>query len=191
MRMLSMSKGMRTQRGVSLVEVMIAMLVTTAGLLGFAGLQTRALTATEDAYLRVQAMSIAQDLIERARINDVVGPTQSYAPGNTGYTDTTEWEKTLTAARPSEMKDCYIMTSSMIGSSGCPVATRIAMDIYQLRRRASQMLPDGEVWAQACNGGRMCVFVSWGGEKAEDCAYDYTDASSPSVPRECMVIEGV
>lgn len=191
MKRKAMTQGNRLQRGVSLVEVMVAMLVTTAGLLGFAGLQTRALTATEDAYLRVQAMSIAQDLIERARIRDVVGPSQSFAPANSGYADPNNWSGTLGATPPSKTANCYANSMSMFIGNTCSSADMLAVEVYQLRRRAEKTLPNGTLWGGTCSSGRFCVYVAWGDMTAADCELEYLDASSPSVPRECLVIEGV
>lgn len=55
--------------GFTLLEVLIALLVLSVGLLGLAGLQTRGLAIGHNAYLRSQAVLLAQDMAERIRSN--------------------------------------------------------------------------------------------------------------------------
>jgi type IV pilus modification protein PilV len=58
-----------------MVEMLVAILLTAVGFMGFAALQTRALLAAEDTYMRTQAMALAQEMLERKRIN---GSTEMY-----------------------------------------------------------------------------------------------------------------
>lgn len=53
--------------GFSLLEVMIAVVVTSVGLLGIASLQLFALRTQNNAYLRGQATQINHDMLERLR----------------------------------------------------------------------------------------------------------------------------
>jgi len=55
--------------GFTLLEVLIALLVLSVGLLGLASLQTRGLATGHNAYLRSQAVLLAQDMAERIRTN--------------------------------------------------------------------------------------------------------------------------
>ena len=57
------------QRGVGMMEVLVALLVLSIGVLGYAGLQLRALDSTDETYMRSQAMAIAQDAVERMMAN--------------------------------------------------------------------------------------------------------------------------
>ena len=57
------------QRGVGLVEILVALLVLAIGVLGFVALQYRALEASAESTSRVQAITIARDLAERIRVN--------------------------------------------------------------------------------------------------------------------------
>lgn len=59
----------RRSRGVSLIEVLIAMLVLAIGLLGLAALQAQGLKFNNDAYFRSQATILAQDIMDRMRVN--------------------------------------------------------------------------------------------------------------------------
>lgn len=59
----------RRQRGISLIEVLVAILVLGVGLLGVAGLQLTALRSSQSAELRSQASLLAYDIIERMRMD--------------------------------------------------------------------------------------------------------------------------
>jgi type IV pilus assembly protein PilV len=58
-----------SERGYSLIEVMITMFIIAIGLLGLAGLQARALNAEIEAASRGQALALANDLAERMAAN--------------------------------------------------------------------------------------------------------------------------
>src|SRR5690606_37316619 len=55
--------------GFTLIEVLIALVVMSVGLLGLASLQTNTLAFNRDAYLRSQATALAYDIIDRMRAN--------------------------------------------------------------------------------------------------------------------------
>ena len=59
----------KTQTGVGLVEIMVALLLLAVAVLGFVALQVRAIAASEEAGQNVQAMNLARDLSERMRMN--------------------------------------------------------------------------------------------------------------------------
>ena len=63
------SKPLNKQSGLSLIEVLIALLILSIGLLGIAGLQGTSLSKTREASLRTNAMILAQDLIDSMRSN--------------------------------------------------------------------------------------------------------------------------
>ena len=57
----------KTQHGVGLMEVLVALILLSIGVLGFSILQVRAMDASLDASKRIQAMNLARDLSERMR----------------------------------------------------------------------------------------------------------------------------
>ncbi len=61
--------SVRPQRGYTLIEVLIAVIVLAVGLLGIAGLQVLSLKNTHSAYLRSQATLLAYDIIDSIRAN--------------------------------------------------------------------------------------------------------------------------
>ncbi len=65
------------QRGLSLIEVLVAIVVISLGLLGMAGLQAASLRSSQSALYRAQAAQLADDMAERMRTN--VGQATAYA----------------------------------------------------------------------------------------------------------------
>jgi type IV pilus assembly protein PilV len=57
----------RRQRGFTLVEVLVTIIVMAIGILGVAGLQLAGMRSNHSAYLRTQATIAASDLIDRMR----------------------------------------------------------------------------------------------------------------------------
>ncbi len=70
----------RTIQGMTLIEVMIALVILSVGLLGLAGLQIHGLRGTSSSNSRVQAVFIISDMAERMHANPVATNTNlSYA----------------------------------------------------------------------------------------------------------------
>lgn len=58
-----------SQRGFTLIEVLVAVVILAIGLLGLAALQNSGLQGSQEAYLRSQATLLASDLSDRMRAN--------------------------------------------------------------------------------------------------------------------------
>ncbi len=67
---------MNRQRGFSLFEVLIALMVLSIGLLGIATLQAESMRVGQDALLRTKAINLAADMADRIRANP--GGSESY-----------------------------------------------------------------------------------------------------------------
>ena len=61
-----------TQRGFTLVEVLVALIVLTIGMLGIAALYLDTLRASRQALVRTQAVNLAADIADRIRSNRTV-----------------------------------------------------------------------------------------------------------------------
>ena len=75
----------RNHRGFTLLEILVALLVLSIGLLGLAGLQTFSLRNNHSAFLRSQAVVLAYDALDRMRSNRdqaMLGTGSAY---NTSY----------------------------------------------------------------------------------------------------------
>lgn len=113
--------AIKRERGISLIEMLVALLVLSFGLLGLAGLQANSLRNNTSAFHRTQANALAFDIMDRMRANKVAALNLSYnialGSGATGSTipaiDLGEWKANL-AGLPSGD-----------GSVQCATATRI------------------------------------------------------------------
>ncbi|HAD05452.1 MAG TPA: type IV pilus modification protein PilV [Desulfuromonas sp.] len=59
------------EHGFSLVEVLVALVILSIGMLGLAGMQTRSLRDNHGSLMRSQATTAANDIIDRMRANPV------------------------------------------------------------------------------------------------------------------------
>lgn len=85
-----MSKSAHRQRGISLIEVLISLIIAAFGLLGIAGMQTRSLSMQIDSETRRVAAALVEQLRERVAGNQEgyalalpLGYTQTFIPGAT------------------------------------------------------------------------------------------------------------
>jgi type IV pilus assembly protein PilV len=65
------------QGGLSMIEVLVAIVIISLGLLGMAGLQASGLRTSQSAFYRAQAAQFANDMAERMRAN--LGDARNYA----------------------------------------------------------------------------------------------------------------
>lgn len=77
------------QRGVSLIEVLVTMVVVSLGLLGLAALQMLGLKAAESSHYRASAAFFAQDMVNRLRANAAAARAGNYNLAMTAAPPTT------------------------------------------------------------------------------------------------------
>ena len=70
----------KQERGFSLLEVLIALLVLSVGLLGIAGLQTVSLRFNHQSYERTQATVLISEIFEKIAANPVAARSGSFDP---------------------------------------------------------------------------------------------------------------
>jgi type IV pilus assembly protein PilV len=98
----------KTQRGVALLEVLIAFFVLSIGLLGLAGMQMKALQFNQASFQRSQAMISAYDMLDRMRLNksEATGNSYNMSWGNTSSgsgvvgDDLSQWLDTIKSNFP-------------------------------------------------------------------------------------------
>lgn len=147
--------GKDRQRGVGMVEILVALLVMSIGLLGYAGLQLRALSSTEEAHYRTQAMALAQDLSERIAANPEAMAT---------YVTVGNWsQRTPAPGKPNGWDDCLL--------NPCDSDPMAQNDIFQISWQSALLLPAGQAHAEACAASQaVCVTVTWNETTPATCA---------------------
>lgn len=70
----------KKQRGFTLIEILVSLVVLAIGLLGLAGLQAAGLRNNNSAYHRSQATLLANDIIDKMRVNggEALAPARNY-----------------------------------------------------------------------------------------------------------------
>ena len=128
------------QRGFTLIEALIALIVLAVGLLGIAALYVESLSASRSALLRTQAVNLAADMADRIRANRVAGVAYAAATTDTG-TENTACEST----------------------AGCAAAELAGHDIFRWKARGAALLPGflGEISFTADVPDEYVVTVSW------------------------------
>jgi len=166
--------------GMTLIEVMVALLVLGVGVMGYAALQLHSVKMTDDTYARSQAMAIAQDAVERVRANINALSTYTAASnwGVGGGAPATTC--TFTNATPSK----------------CEPAQLAAVDIYQLETAAKTMLPTGTLKIVPCQQ-LTCVIVAWNetvaalstGANTAECSQQDIDDGARGNAASCVIVE--
>ncbi len=71
----------RKSKGFSLVEVLIALIIMSVGMLGIAGLYVQSMQAGRTSMLRHHAVTLAGDIADRIRANPTAGAAYTATPG--------------------------------------------------------------------------------------------------------------
>lgn len=103
-----MLNSRRTGAGFTLLEVMVTLVVVSTGLLGFAGLLNKSIASNRQAYYRSQATVLANDVVERMRVNRVAALAGSYnlavdsdpSSGSVAGDDLVNWIELVSDALP-------------------------------------------------------------------------------------------
>lgn len=105
---------MNKQRGFSMIEVLITLVLISIGILGMVAMQGRAITYTQDSVQRNNAAALADDLMEqmRARRADVLNT-------NGVPKTTSNYYKALNAAFPAAATSCATTPTVISEQLGC------------------------------------------------------------------------
>lgn len=170
---------MSRQKGFSLVEVLVALLLLAVGALGFVAMTVSSSKLTGVAFARVQATALAEDLIERININYPGVATPYYVS---------------TYTTPPSTYDTACESSTDCINKGQDMA---AYDLSQVEYEANQLLPQGLVGVllPAAGNNHVQVLVSWGGTTptvgtgANDCVSLASTVYTYNSGANCIVLE--
>ena len=139
--------GRILQTGVGMIEVLVVLLVTTVGILGMIGLQTKSLQHNQVALLRSQAVLIGNDMMDRIRVNRALAAIDNdYQAGLNDFTST----------------DCDAANyPATCESSSCSASQMAEYDIRQWKFQMACLLPDsnGTIAIENNASGRVYVIT--------------------------------
>jgi type IV pilus assembly protein PilV len=136
-------------RGAGLIEVLVAILIASMGLLAFAATTAASVRYTKMAQYRATATQLAADIAERARANIVDGIVDSYEVG---------LDFAAQVAAPAAPG-----TTCQGAADSCTVAQIADMDLYEWRIAARNLLPEGSVFLRKDPAvtGAFDVWIAW------------------------------
>ncbi len=144
------------QRGISLIESLIAIVVTALGILGVLGVQMRTLSDTSTTVRRAQAIRLIEDLGERMKVNpNALASINAYV---TKFAD----------APPTAFGTC---------PTACTQADMVAYDLATWKKSVSDTLPLGKAAIfipPAGQSSQLGVLIAWR-ENERDTSSAYKD----------------
>lgn len=130
-----------SQGGFTLIEVLVAVLIVSVGVLGVAGLQLLSLQNNTSALFRTQAIQSAYDIMDRARANRL----EDY----------------------SLLMDDDAPAAANCMAASCDPEQMRDFDLAAWREALADNLPEGN-GAVDMDGGRMTVTVQWQDTRSPD-----------------------
>ena len=121
------SRNLRPRRvsGFTLIEVLIALVILSVGMLGIAGLYVHSMQAGRTSIMRHNAVTLVGDIADRIRANPRAGPAYALAGANNNCVD---------------------------GGINCTLGQMAANDIFLWDQQAANTLPNGTVTIVFNNG---------------------------------------
>ena len=172
------------QRGIGMVEVLVALLLLAVGVLGFSALQSYAVYSTTESLNRTQALTVMRGLAERIRVNGTTTAILANYSSAMGSGVPTP---------PSER--CKATGGTTVPTTGCTAAQLAAVDVYDARNAAWDSGIQLGMAACPGTGGigqRQCLLAAWDKTTATMAADDdacMTETGTYRRQANCIVME--
>ena len=114
------------EQGFSLMEILVTVIVLSIGLLGLAGLQMTGMKDNHSAYLRTQAVVLANDIIDRMRANQDIAKAGNY-------------DIAIGTAAATPVAGC-----TGTAADNCSSSDMATLDVNQWKTKLNELLPSGD-----------------------------------------------
>jgi type IV pilus assembly protein PilV len=156
------------QQGISLIEVLMAVLIFSVGLIGLAGLMVMATRSNHAAYLRTQVTFLAGGMADRMRANPLGVWSGSYNDNAYPVSGRTDCETSACTPARLATRDKQVWSSLLTtflpnpaATIKCTAATSYAPNVDHLNRRPPY-------------GGHCAMTLSWSERNAGDTTHSDT-----------------
>jgi type IV pilus assembly protein PilV len=133
------SSRSQRQRGFSLLEVLVAVLILSFGLLGVAALQVRSLQGTQSSNFRSNAAALTQEIVDAIRANRSRAPryviglgSGASTGGSIADTDLTNWRRRIAEQLPQGQGSVAVVSTATPvppSASGAPQPASLSVRI--------------------------------------------------------------
>lgn len=152
----------KRQRGISLIESLVAMVITALGILGIVGVQLRTLADTQTTVRRAQAILLIEDLSERMKVNpNALNNLTSY---KSAFDNIPTPDSCATNCTPAQQASYDLAMWKQSVAKNLPLG------------EASIFIPPAEVGLTA-GGRQLGVMISWRENERDGSKTDDIDAT--------------
>lgn len=165
------------EKGSTLIEALVAMLVLSVGLLGIAGLASASLRYSQGAWARAAVASGLSDIADRVRSNPTAAITDYAFTSRTYEEQRSDFEARRTADDHGDLaiaRDCLKQ-----------VCTPTQLSAYQLtdwRNSVNRSMPGGAVWISGQRDTQYVATIMW-----FDKTFVDDDGVTPKEPDKCTI----
>ncbi|TXH06004.1 MAG: type IV pilus modification protein PilV [Nevskiaceae bacterium] len=143
----------KSSKGFSLIEILIALVLLSLGLLGIEALVLRTVKGNDSAYMRSQNVQLAYSILDMMRANRAQAMAQGY---DTAFTATCPPLPTAPAV--------------LCDAAACTPAQLATWDLYQWQLRLCAALPSGQgkIATVTANGSTTAtITIQWDDSRAQ------------------------
>jgi type IV pilus assembly protein PilV len=172
------------QIGVTLIEVLIAVIILSIGLLGIAGLQVATAKFRMGSSARAMTANLYSDYTDRVRLNpSMSGPnavTGAVDPSLSSSTDSSRYAYQDTWANQQAVTTTSLSSTICDASSStvCTPSDRATYDMLTWRKRVREGLPQGAVYVQGNRQSGITVTLMWFDKDNTDKQVNTNDGTS-------------
>lgn len=139
-------KAAGQERGFTLIEVLVTVIILAIGLLGLAGLQLGGLRYSFSAYQRSQATIMTNDIVDRMRANRTVAESGAY---------------------DIDIGDAAGVASCTGSGKNCSTNSMADADLYEWKQTLADVLPAGDGSVER-NGDIFIITIQWDDTRGEE-----------------------